>query len=174
MSNNKTIDEIKNLAEIRAEEIMNNIVDYLNITWDIKAEPKDYKDYCSTYEDYDQLPNRNEIASQFKGLLDANCCTDNLPLSLLKDNIAYSDINQGISPIHSLVNIIYRYGFRYGEKFNKLKNKDSNSSIIYNLFYGDNKTEMSDDDISFLEKIIKRHKENENKKLESKQEIKTS
>jgi hypothetical protein len=107
---NKTVEEstLKELNNFPG--LLDAIIKYLDQYWDIEAKPKGYDKYLKTYQEHDTEDHEYE----FDGPLDESASCDAFPERISISNIAYSDTQQGRTPLRELIGAVFAYGLNVG------------------------------------------------------------
>ena len=122
-----------NSKELDYSKILESLVEHVEKTWDIKATPKGWKEFLADYEDYDGLPVEEEVMDEFKGFDDSSAGVGSFPERISLPHVAYSETNQGRSPLHELLGATLAYGMMVGMKRMGLKNEEGITKIKRDL-----------------------------------------
>jgi hypothetical protein len=119
---NATIEDLDNF-----EGLTNPIVRFLRENWNVKElGPQGYNEYRKTYEGGDDM---GEMIPEFSGFLDNSASKPTLPVMLSMPQVAYSDVEQGYTPLETLVGALVGYGLAVGEQRSKLNEAELEKKI---------------------------------------------
>jgi hypothetical protein len=109
-----TIEELEDF-----NSIMDAVMKYLDMYWDVEAKPKGYDEYLKAYSEGDT----NYEEYEFDDPLDTSASCPSFPNRLSKLNIAYSHKEQDITPLRELIGAVFTYGMNVGIQMQRI-NKD--------------------------------------------------
>ncbi len=123
----KKISKIEEASELYYTNIIPNMISFINKNWDLDIKPKNYVEYLKTYEEYDELDEDivDKMYKDAKFPIDGTAGAPPFVGRIAINNVAYSDTEQGVSPIETLIGSVWAYGVACGTKTKELStNKD--------------------------------------------------
>jgi len=121
-----TLKSLKSLDDFSFDTETKAILDHLNNTWDISAAPKNYDKHST-----EPIP-ESDSYPDFKGHGDSSAGSFHLIPNLSKENVAFSDSDQGRPPLDTLVSAILTHGILLGKRMADLDHySEANKKLDY-------------------------------------------
>jgi len=100
--------------------------------WNIRVSSKEYSEFIKDYQDFKGQEDLDEkaILKLFDGCDNTGVGSFSFPISISIPHIAYNDICQGISPLHTIIGAVFGYGIAYGMRMEEI---GKNSNTHYRL-----------------------------------------